>query len=41
MRPLNTITRALCLTIVGIPFGLIPFSRQHFKLMRLSLTTFG
>lgn len=27
---------ALCLTIIGIPFGL-----QHFKLMRLSFTPFG
>lgn len=26
----------LCLTIIGIPFGL-----QHFKLMRLSFTPFG
>lgn len=27
---------ALCLTIIGIPFGL-----QHFKLMKLSFTPFG
>ena len=27
---------ALCVTIIGIPFGL-----QHFKLMRLSFTPFG
>jgi len=27
---------ALCITIVGIPFGL-----QHFKLMKLSFTPFG
>ncbi len=27
---------ALCLTLVGIPFGL-----QHFKLMKLSFTPFG
>ena len=31
---------ALCLTIVGIPFG-IPFAFRHLKLVPLSLLPFG